>query len=105
MPRNELMETADITVLGFFLIQKREFGFIKFFEELVPADFLQSLLLRPEIDAQNAGFSVFLGVLDRRRRAAPLLRPGSDFLVVRGGVAFAHVRLLDPECASFTAAT
>src|SRR4030081_788489 len=88
--RYKFMEAADFAVLGFILVQKCQAGLVKFLEELVPADLLQTLFLRAEIDAEDSRMSLLFGRFHRRRDAVPFLCPFLDFLMVCGGVAFAH---------------
>jgi hypothetical protein len=47
------MEAADFPVLGLILVQKCQAGLVKFLEELVPTDLLQTFFLRAEIDVNR----------------------------------------------------
>src|ERR1700704_5947961 len=87
------MEAADFPVLGFILVQECQAGLVEFLEELVPADLLQTLFLRAEIDAEDSRMSLLFGRFHRRRDAVPFLCPFLDLLMVCGGVAFAHLRV------------
>src|SRR4051794_10305651 len=89
-PRHEFVEAADLPVLRLVLIQECQPGLVEFFEKLIPADSLQPSFPGAEIDSENAGISVFLGVFHRRRHAIALLDPCLDLVMVRGRVASTH---------------
>nr|GAJ37016.1 hypothetical protein BDOA9_0162340 [Bradyrhizobium sp. DOA9] len=86
------MKPAYLTVLGPVLVQKRKTGLIEFVEKLVPADAVESLIRRIEIDPQDAGVPVLFRRLDRRRLPATFVDPFADCGVIGGLLGFAILR-------------
>ena len=56
---DELVEAADLSILGFILVQERQAGLFEFSEKLVPADFFETFFPRAEIDAENSRMPIF----------------------------------------------
>jgi hypothetical protein len=94
IPRHEFMEATELAVFRFVLVQKLQVGLVEFLEKFVPADFFQTLFLRAEIDAENAGVPALSRLFHGRGRPVALLYPFLDLLTVRGGVTFTHVEQL-----------
>ncbi len=91
VPRDELVEAAELSVLGFVLIQELQVRFVEFFEEFLPADLFQAFFLWAKIDAENAGVPALSGLFHGGGRPPTLIDPFFDLLVVCGGVAFTHL--------------
>src|SRR3954453_6457628 len=87
---HELVEATDLSVLGAVLIQERELRLVELAEEFVPADLVERFFLRPEVDPQNAGMTIFLGRGHRGRTAVTLFCPFANLVVVGGRCALAH---------------
>src|SRR5436190_3447206 len=73
VPRHELVEAAELSVLGFVLIQELQVRFVEFLEEFVPADLFQAFFLWAEIDAENAGVPALSSFFDGGGRPPTLI--------------------------------
>ena len=85
------MEAAELSVLGFVLIQELQVRFVEFLEEFLPADLFQAFFLWAEIDAENSGVPALSGLFHGGGRPPTLIDLFFDLLVVCGGVAFTHL--------------
>jgi hypothetical protein len=85
------VEAAELSILGFVLIQELQMRFVEFLEEFVPTDFFQAFFLWAEIDTENAGVPALSGLFNGCGRSLALIDPLFDFVVVCGGVTFTHL--------------
>src|SRR5690348_15599462 len=90
IPVDEFMEPAHRTVGGSVLIQEREMGRLEFFEEILPRNRVQRLILWAEIQSQQAGVVLFPASFHMRRTAAARFCPLADGLVICGEFGFCH---------------
>src|SRR3954465_10317906 len=86
---HEFVKAARLTVLGVVLVEEGNAGLVELGEEFVPADPVETVVGRIEIDAQDTGVSVLLRGLDRRGLSAALLCPFPDDVVAGGLLGFA----------------
>ena len=83
---DELVEVGELASGRFFLVEELKAAGVELLEELVPADFLQSVVIGVgcigEFETQNAGLTVLLRAGDFRRFAAALFCPFPYEIVV-----------------------
>ena len=72
------MEAADLPVLRFVLIEECQPGLVEFFEELIPANLLQSFLSGTEVNSEDARVSVLPGLFYGRRHAIAFLERANE---------------------------
>src|SRR5690348_9539668 len=84
LPRDELVEVALLSVLGFLLIEQREVLIVELLEPFVPRDRLQlaATAVAREIEAEHAGVPAPARAADASRLAVTRFRPPSDEFVV-----------------------
>src|SRR5699024_2712382 len=80
----ELVEVALLAAAGLVLHDQREAALVELLEPVVPRDRLQRLRAGEarEIEPQHADIAAIAGAADARRRAAALLGPLPDLVVV-----------------------
>jgi hypothetical protein len=87
---DELVEPADFSVPGFFLIEEGKFRLVEFFKEFAPGEHVQRFVLGIEIQPQNSGIAGVFQIGNGGWFSAPRFRPVTDGVVVLRDFRFRH---------------